>query len=181
MDTFRLRNADQVFSNRLALFDSLKQNTSVLRTVIQRVYPKTSITPSGPIYFNIDAQQQALIDTRNIQLTVKCQIVKADNSPIGLDDVITLTNLPLSSLFAQVTTTFNNIDINPDVGRLYSYAKYIEFMLYRSKTYKETAGSSAGYYHDTLGGMGTTEVAGTPINEGLDERYALTANNRCTS
>ena len=108
-------------------------------------------------------------------MTVTLKIEDDTGKSVTEADKVALTNLPLHSIFSQVSVSLNGIEPNPEVGALYPYKMYLELLTKETSEMKATIGQERGYYPDGTGTVGTTDPkAEVNANAGLISRYNLT-------
>ena len=175
MQDFKFSEVQEGFSDKLALFDPPKQETAILEHERTRYYPKAAISQGSPVHFFIEGNNGGYIDGANTTMTVSMQIVNDKDEKVKVTDMVTLTNLPLHSIFSQVSVALNGTEVNPDVGTLYGQKEYLRLLLTKTGEFKDTIGRNRGFFKDTAGGTGTTDPASlTNPNNGLNQRHALT-------
>ena len=174
MQDFKFSEVQEGFSDRLALFDPPKQETAILEHERTRYYPKAAISQGAPISFSIQGHG-GYIDGANTTMTVSMKIVTDKDMAVTPTDKVTLTNLPLHSVFSQVTAALNGVEVNPDIGTLYGTKNYLKLLLTKTGEFKDTIGRNRGFFKDTAGAAGTTDLLSvTDPNMGLLGRHALT-------
>ena len=186
MQEFKFSETEEGFSSKISVFDPPKMDTSILDSERVRYYPKSAISEGAPLVFRIDPNTGCYIDGENSTMTVEFKIVKGKDEKVTATDKVALANLPLNTIFSQVAVTLSGVEINPDVGSMYSYKNYIEMLLLQDSDVKNSIGEQRGYYQDTTGAVGRTDptlpsstssgsstTADTP-NAGLISRHGMT-------
>ena len=184
--TFRFSQVEEGFSSKLGIFEKPKMDTAVLQHTKERIYPTTSVTQGGPIMFKIDPSV-GYIDGVNTTLTMEVSIKHAatGKAVVSTDDVC-LANLPIHTAFNQIVATVGGTEMNSEEGTMHGYKQMIDMLIFTSKEYKETVATSAGYYPDGVGSVGTTSsitatTTTTPANPGAVLRHALTKDGGTTT
>ena len=174
MQDFKFSEVQEGFSDKLALFDPPKQETAILEHERTRYYPKAAISQGSPIMFKIEGHA-GYIDGSNTTMTVSMKLVTEKDEPVKPADKVTLTNMPLSSVFSQVCVSLNGTEVNPDQGTLYPYRQFLHMLLTQTGETKETIGLTRGFYRDSPGSAGTTDPLDVlQPNTGLIQRHGLT-------
>ena len=182
MQEYKFSESEEGFSSKIGIFDPPKMDTSILDTEKVRYYPKSAISEGSPLLFRIEPFSGGYIDGDNTSMTIEMKIVKgSNNDAVGVTDLVSLTNLPLNTIFSQVSVTMSGTEINPDVGSMYPYKNYLEMLLMVDKEAKTSVGEQRGYFQDTQGAVGTSDpsLKGALLpNAGLVSRHALTSKGQ---
>lgn len=181
MQEYKFSESEEGFSSKLAVFDPPKMDTSILDTERVRYYPKSAISEGSPIVYRIEPYTSGYIDGANTSMTIEMKIVKGVDETVSETDLVSLSNLPLTSIFSQVAVTMSGTEINPDVGSMAPYKNYIEMLLMVDKEAKTSVGEQRGYFQDSTQGVGTctpTAKVENP-NAGLIARHSLTKSGSC--
>lgn len=117
------------YTPALALFEKPSVNTGVLSHKWIEYRPISQITDSGIIEFNIPGTSNSYINLKCSTLQIKGKIVKEDGSKITDSDWVSLTNIPLHSIWNQVDITLQNTQISQEVGPNYAYKAYLDMLL----------------------------------------------------
>ena len=176
MQEYKFSESEEGFSSKLAVFEAPKMDTSILDTERVRYYPKSAINSGSPIGFRIEPYTSGYIDGSASSMTIEMKITKGVDDEVDETDLVTLTNLPLTSVFSQVGVTMSGTEVNPDVGSMFPYKNYMEMILTVDKEAKTSLGEQRGYFQDSTEAVGTsspTTSADKP-NARLIARHALT-------
>ena len=117
-------------NSALCIFDRQATQTDIIKSYVSDYFPITSITAGGPIEFHIPGNTEDYIDLNDIYLHLKVKIVKASGAAIDAADKTGLINLPISSLFQDVSLTVGETQIEggqqnyPYVGYLNSITQF---------------------------------------------------------
>ena len=110
-------------------------------------YPKTHPSGGGPIEFEIPGNAEEYIDVNNTRIHIRLKVVKGDGKDIAAADKVALTNLPIASLFSDVTLTLHNTQV--DGGQTaYPYIAYFNTLLNMHPAAKKTHLRASGWYMD---------------------------------
>ena len=183
MEEFKFSESEEGYSSKIALFDPPKMDTSILDTEYVRYYPNSAISEGAPLAFRVDANTSGYIDGGNTTMTIEMKIHNTTkNLKVETTDKVSLTNLPISSVFSQVAVTLSGTEVNPDVGSMHPYKNYIEMLLLHDTDVKNSVGQQRGYFQDTTQGAGTTDpgLKTKNPNAGLITRHSLTNKGQAT-
>ena len=120
-------------------------------------HPLSSVeNDDGPITF-LAAGTEDYVDLSKTILFVEGKVVKSDNTDLsgGEQSSIAPVNNFLHSLFRQVDVYLNGKQVTPAMGT-YAYRAYLETLLNYDVSSKGSQLTSAMYYKDTAGEMGST-------------------------
>ena len=177
MQEYKFAESEEGFSSKIGIFDPPKMDTAILDTERVRYYPKAAISEGSPLVFRVEPFSGGYIDGPGTTMTIDMKIVDEKNKAVTAADLVTLTNLPTSSVFSQVSLTMSGVEVNPDVGSMHAYKNYMEMLLLVDREAKTSVGEQRGYYQDSTGAVGTTDptAAAASPNAGLLSRHALTS------
>ena len=180
MQEYKFSESEEGFSSKIAIFDPPKMDTSILDTERVRYYPKSAINEGSPLVFRIEPYTGGYIDGANTTMTIELKITDDKKEAVKATDHVALTNLPLSTIFSQVSVSMSGVEVNPDVGSMYPYKNYLEMLLMVDREAKTSVGEQRGYYQDSTGAVGTTDptVGATLPNAGLVNRHSLTSKGQ---
>ena len=180
MQEYKFSQSEEGFSSKLAVFEPPKMDTSILDTEKVRYYPKSAISGGSPIGFRIEPYTSGYIDGSQTSMTIEMQITKGADQNVDVKDLVSLTNLPLTTCFSQVAVTLSGTEVNPDVGAMFPYKNYMEMLLTVDKEAKTSVGEQRGYFQDSTEAVGTSlpTTAATKPNAGLISRHALTNSGK---
>ena len=131
--------------------------TSIVQEYDEMVPPNNPINPDqagalNTIEFSMKGAVDLYRDLNNSYLMLQLKVVKSDNSNLALDAPVSLTNLPLHSLFSNVGLTLCGKEITEN-DTLYPYRAYLETLLNYDKEVLETRCEAEGWAKDTAGCM----------------------------
>ena len=180
MQEYKFSESKEGYSSKIAIFDPPKMDTSILDTERVRYYPKSAISEGSPLVFRIEPYTGGYIDGANTTMTVELKIVNDKNEAVKPTDHVSLTNLPLASIFSQVAVSMSGVEVNPDIGSMFAYKNYLEMLLMVDREAKTSVGEQRGYYQDSTDGVGTTDPTSTAAkpNLGLINWHALTKDGQ---
>ena len=131
------------------------------------------------VEFAVRQNHSFYIDLYSSTLKVWVKIVKADGSPVTSADPVTLTNLPLHSIWSQIDFYLGEHLISRGTYTHYAYKAYLDTLLFTEAVPSKL--NAQGYYYDTAHQMGvldpTTPDEGCP-NTGMDFRWKLTKSGK---
>ena len=112
----------------LALFEPPEVETGTEKREWIVVRPINQLTEGAAIEFNIPGTSMTYIDLKNLLLSVRVKIVKADGSDLVEEDRVALANNSLHTIFSQVDV---NVQQQPtsEVGANYAYKAYLDTLL----------------------------------------------------
>ena len=133
-------------------------------------YPVSTIG-NGPIEFFVSgSSNEEYIHPSQTFLLVKCEITKADGTPLGKDDICGPVNNILDSMFSQIDVYLNDTLITSSVNT-YAYRAYLENEVNFGKDAKTSHLTASMWYKDTAGKMDNLKE-----NLGFTKRAELTKN-----
>ena len=94
-------NIDQ-HDNNLALFRWPKVESATQKMEWIKFRPVNQLTEGAAIEFNIPGTSMTYIDLKNLLVSIKLKIVKADETDLPTGEKVGLTNNALQSIFPQV-------------------------------------------------------------------------------
>ena len=179
---FKFNPVQEGFTDKLAIFDPPKQETSIVQHERTRFYSKTPVKEMGPATFFLSGMHGGYLDTSSCTMTVTLSIKK----PGGLvkvknaEDKVALANLPLYSIFSQVQLIMNGTEVNPGVGSLFPYKNYMETLMEMTTEEKESKGLLRGYIEDNVGvvHVADPDPSSGPSNAGLTSRWRWTKDGQ---
>lgn len=162
----------------LSVFTIPSTQTAVERAFYEEFRPVSSqIGGDGPIQFTISGNGSDYIDLNHSKLWARIKIVKGDGSDLTADDVVSLVNQPLQSMWSQIDVVLQGRTIST-ASTYYPYKAYFQSVLNTSVASKEALGTAELYYEDTAGAMETTDPVGAPLNSGLYARHSFTKSSK---
>jgi hypothetical protein len=153
-------NDDDIHSNILALFEEPMIDTSDLGRECVTYRPINQLSDGAAIEFNIPALSTQYLDLKRMNLHVKINITKGDETPITrfvsdaegntTGDTVYIANAPLHSLFSQIDLSLQQQPLS-QVGPNYPYKAYLD-LLFDTENDQELY--SQLFVKDTGGGTG---------------------------
>lgn len=157
--------------SELGLFDPRPVQTSMERATYVDVHPLSSPAGGGPIEFFIPSSSDDYLDLNDTMFYVRGKVAMPDKSNLTNNADIALSNIPLASLFSDVSVVINDRQVEGG-HHLYPYKTYLSFLLRFNKEAMQTHVRAAGFYKDEHGQM---DNAG---QRGFDERKRLIAQSQ---
>lgn len=160
-------------SPALMLFDKRGSQNDILKSSLVDYYPVSSLAGGGPIEFHIPGNAEDYIDVNDIMLYVKFKVLKGDEKPITAADKVGLNNLPIASLFQDVSLTLGETQI--EGGQMcYPYRGYFNTVTQFQPHAQFSHMQAYGWYKDESGKFDDEN------NSGFKSRQALIAgSNEC--
>lgn len=142
-----------VYDNCLAVFEPAKIEAGILKIEYVRYSPVGNFTSkNSPLIFEIPADGARYLDLKKSVLNVSFKILKKDGSELtsdaGKGDLVSVVNLPLSSIFRQTDISLNHTPIAQSVGGNHPYRCYLDVILNSTKQQEETLLQSQLFYKD---------------------------------
>jgi hypothetical protein len=138
--------------SELSLFDAREVQTSMEKAGFVDIHPLTNPSSGGPIEFFIPGGSEDYLDLNDTMLYVKGSVRKEDKSNLPANSRIALTNLPLASLFSDVSLVWNEKQTEGG-SHLYAYKSFFQFMMNTSEPTALKQGRCVGFYKDEGGKM----------------------------
>ena len=158
-------------SSSLCVFDRPGTQTDILKSSVVDYYPLSSIGDSGPIEFHIPGNGDDYIDLNDISLYVRFKVLKADGSAIDAGDKVGLNNLPIASLFQDVSLTVGETQI--EGGQMsYPYRAYFDTVMQFQPHAQFSHMQAYGWYKDESGKFNDE------TNSGFKQRSAMIENSK---
>ena len=115
-------------NSALCIFDKPPTQTDIIKNYVTDYFPITSISSGGPIEFHIPGNTEDYVDVNDIYLYVKFKVVKGDGSAIAAADKVGVNNLPIATLFQDVSLTLGETQIEGG-QQSYPYVSYINTVM----------------------------------------------------
>ena len=139
-------------NSALCIFDKQPIQTDIERSYVEPYYPISGANSSGsgPIEFHIEGNTEDYIDCNDIYIYVKYKITKSDGTDIvkGTDKV-GVTNLPLASLFRDVSLVVGAEQIEGG-QQCYPYLAYFPTILQMHPAAQKSHMRAFGWYRDQV-------------------------------
>ena len=137
-------------SSSLCIFDKPGFQTDILKSYYIDYYPLSSLGDGGPIEFHIPGNGDDYIDVNDIMLYLNFKVLKADGSDIEATDKVGLINLPIASLFQDVSLTLGETQI--EGGQMcYPYRAYFDAVMQFQPSAQFSHMRTFGWYKDEKG------------------------------
>ena len=142
-------------------------DTDIEIGVFENIYPVTNLEDGGSIEFMLENNSVQFLDLANSFLKLKCKITKANGTNIVAEDVVTMINYPIASLYSQVDILLGGKVISSSTNN-YAFRAYLETLLNYGEDAKKTQLGMGLFYQDTPGQLNVLDPEGE--NSGLNER-----------
>ena len=162
----------EVKNSSLCIFDSPAVQTDFITNNVADYYPLTNVSTGGPIEFVIPGSTDEYIDVNDIQIYILAKVLKADGTNIDTaTDKVGLNNLPISTLFQDVSLTIEDKQI--EGGQMcYPYLGYFSTVMQYTPSAQESHMQCQGWYKDQAGKFDDA------ANRGFEERAGLCKDSK---
>ena len=158
-------------SAALCIFDKPGSQTDILKSSMVDYYPISSIGSGGPIEFHIPGNAEDYVDVNDIALYMKFKVLKADGTNITDADKVGLNNLPIASLFQDVSLTLGETQI--EGGQMcYPYRAYFNTVMQFQPSAQFSHMQAFGWFKDDAGKFNDEN------NNGFKSRQAMIADSK---
>ena len=159
----------EVKNSTLCIFDKPAVQTDFLKNTVADYYPLTNVSTGGPFEFTIPGSSDEYIDVNDIQLYILAKVTKADDKAItSSTDKVALNNLPISTLFQDVSLTIEDKQI--EGGQMcYPYLGYFSTVMQFTPEAQKSHMLSQGWYKDEAGKFDDATNTGFKAREKLVE------------
>ena len=155
----------------LFIFDKPGTMTDIQKYQVVDYYPLSSVTTGAPIEFHIPGNTEDYIDVNDISLYLKMKITKGDGTAIEATDKVGLNNLPIATLFQDVSLPIGETQI--EGGQMcYPYLGYFNTVLQFHPAAQNSHMIAQGWYKDEAAKMDSD------ANAGFVKRQALCADSK---
>ena len=155
----------------LCIFDKQPTQTDIIKSYVSDYFPITSISAGGPIEFHIPGNTEDYVDVNDIFLYLKIKIVKATGAAIDAADKVGLVNLPICSLFQDVSLTLGETQIEGGQQN-YPYVSYLDTVMQFHPAAQKSHMQIMGWEKDEAGKFDDE------TNTGFVKRQAWTAGSK---
>jgi len=160
----------EVRNSSLLLFDKPAIQTDIQAYYIQKYYPLNTLNTTGPLEFSVQGNSEEYIDTSEIKLYVKAVATLSDGSKVESKHKAALANLPIATLFRDVSLHLEATQI--EGGQMqYPFLAYFSTVMEYSRGAQKTHMQSLGWYKDTA-----RHFDSDTDNAGFTERQKLIKN-----
>lgn len=140
----------EVKNSALCIFDKPAVQTDIVKNLTCDYYPLTSVSSNGPIEFQIPGSSEEYIDVNDINIYILAKVTKADNSNIDAAEKVGLNNLPIATLFQDVSLTLGETQI--EGGQMcYPYLGYFNTVMQFTPAAQKSHMQSQGWFKDEAG------------------------------
>ena len=141
----------EVKNSALCIFDKPAVQTDFIKNQTVDYYPLSNITSNGPIEFTIPGSGEEYIDLNDINIYIHAKVTRADGSNIdSANDKVALNNLPISTLFQDVSLTLGDTQI--EGGQMcYPYLGYFNTVMQFTPAAQRSHMLSQGWCKDDAG------------------------------
>ena len=157
----------EVKNSALCIFDKPAVQTDFIKNQTVDYYPLTNVSSGGPIEFTIPGSSEEYIDVNDINLYIVAKITKADGTDIdSAADKVGLNNLPISTLFQDVSLTLSETQI--EGGQMcYPYLGYFNTVMQFTPTAQQSHMRAQGWKKDDAGKFNDETNAGFVYRSGM--------------
>ena len=158
-------------SPALTIFDKRGTQTDILKSTRVDYYPVSSLSGGGPIEFHIPGNADDYVDVNDIVLYVKFKVLNGDGKAITAAEKVGLNNLPIASLFQDVSLTLGETQI--EGGQMcYPYRGYFNTVMQFQPHAQFSHMQAYGWFKDESGKFDDE------TNSGFKTRQAMIAESR---
>ena len=137
----------EVKNSALCIFDQPAVQTDMLKYNVCDYYPLTSVTTGGPIEFHVSGSADEYIDVNDINVYIRANVTKADGTAIAAADKVGLNNLPIATLFQDVSLHLGETQIEGG-QQCYPYLAYFNTVMQFTPHAQKSHMQSLGWYKD---------------------------------
>ena len=138
-------------NSALCIFDKSPTQTDIIKSYVSDYFPVTSIATGGPIEFHIPGNTEDYVDVNDIYLHVKFKVLETDGTAIDVaTGKLSLANLPIGSLFQDVSLTLGETQIEGG-QQMYPYQAYINTVMQFHPAAQRTHMHLMGWKKDEAG------------------------------
>ncbi|MEL6930968.1 MAG: hypothetical protein AAFO95_20430, partial [Cyanobacteria bacterium J06600_6] len=149
----------EVKNSALCIFDQPAVQTDIVKNILTDYFPLTSVSTSGPIEFYIPGSSEEYIDVNDINIYILAKVIKADGSAIDVADKVGLNNLPIATLFQDVSLMVGETQI--EGGQMcYPYLGYFSTVMQFTPAAQRSHMQSQGWFKDEAGSFEKDTNAG---------------------
>lgn len=153
------------------LFSEPGYDMSIYSTCVNEYHPTTTMTPTTPINFYIQGNDQQYVDFSKTKLKLTCKLTDAAGNALAAEASKILEACPvnylIASAFDQVSVHLNETEITPK-SSLYPYQAYLETLLSYGSDYKKGQAEAGGFYR--------SEDEKATDDKGFEARKTLSAS-----
>ena len=157
-------------NSSFCLFDQQAVQTDIISCQIVDYHPRTAEN-AGPIEFVIPGSSDEYIDLSYAMIEVNFKILQADGNDIEAKHKVGLNNLPLATLFRDVSLTIAEQQVEGGQHD-YSYKAYFNTMTQFHPAAQKSHMQAIGWYKDEAGKFDDE------TNDGFVSRSKLIKNSK---
>lgn len=140
----------EVKNSALCIFDRPAVQTDFVTNYTKSYFPINTLQTDGPLEFVIEGNSEEYIDVNDIKLYLQLKITKADGTDLAAGDSCALINLPIASLFRDVSLHLGTKQI--EGGQMcYPYLGYFNTVMQFTPEAQASHMQSLGWFKDTAG------------------------------
>ena len=158
-------------STALCIFDKQATQTDIIKSYVSDYFPITSISTGGPIEFHIPGNTEDYVDVNDIYLYVKFKVLKSNGTVIDDADKVGVVNLPICSLFQDVSLTLGETQIEGG-QQSYPYIGYLNSVMQFHPAAQKSHMKLMGWQKDEAGKFDAD------TNTGFVKRQAWTETSK---
>ena len=136
-------------NSSLCLFDQQAVQTDITSFRIEDIHPRTAEN-SGPTEFLIHGSSDEYIDCSYAMVDLKFKILKANGKDIEATDKVGLNNLPISTIFRDVSLTIGEQQVEGGQND-YPYKSYFNTITQFHPAAQKSHMQAVGWYKDEAG------------------------------
>jgi hypothetical protein len=156
--------------SELSLFDPLAFQTTMEKAMWIDYHALSNLDSTGPIEFHITGTTEEYIDVNDTMLYIKAKIVQPNGENLQEDAEVAFTNMPLSSLFADVQLFLNEHQVEGG-NQLYPYRAMISTLIQNGEACKKNQLITSGFVKENPG------LFNDRVNDSYVSRKAWTAES----
>ena len=158
----------EVLPGEVDFFAPMLQSDILLNAFDEDFAPIATIQANTAIEFEVTSKDKHYLDLNDSYMTVRAKITLADGVTAPAAHAVGPVNLPLHSMFAEVTAQLNGKE-TAEMTNLYPYRAYMETLLNFNEQVQETRLQAEGWKKDTTGSMGVANPLGANLGLGVRE------------
>ena len=165
-----IRREDQTVNSSLSIFDERAVQSDLHSWRIVD-YDTRTADNAGPIEFIVPGSGEEYIDMNKIDINIKFKFLHADGTDIETADLAGINNLPIVTLFRDVSLSVANVQIEGG-QQDYSYKAYLQTVMQFQRASQNTHMRALGWIKDQHGKFDSQ------TNIGWVKKQALIAESR---
>ena len=167
----------EVLPGEVDFFAPFLESNILLNEINEAFAPIATIQANTAIEFEVTGKDKHYLDLNDSYMTVRAKMTIADGVTAPGAHAVGPVNLPLHSMFAEVSAQLNGKETS-ELTHLYPYRAYMETLLNYNKQVQDTRLQAEGWSKDTTGSMGIADPQGA--NVGLVAREIVWNAGRTT-